>query len=332
MNPQDYLDNKLKDCGHYDLGDSDDELIANQGMEAFIYTKLTSKKFRKWKVDEGSEQQAKRAIHINVAANEPLQFRFPFGGYKLWRIETAPEVDWAEFFTVAYYAKYLAPIAAAYEPGLELVFASDDVIIERMDNIPAADTDAYFNSFQILLENFSKYLPANLGISIMRIGDLYSDKNVMEEELAANIEKVRAEYGNSDETHRNKMLITSELNINWDGAKDLKKIPPEEKQKIIEMGPIYHDAYGALSKRREFNRGDDKIVIFTTPIPNAIAIGTTKSSVTKFWTGCGVLEKVEAGYRDRILSPKQIEGIDGFKEERVELIPLRNLDRVRILN
>jgi len=159
------------------------------GSQSFIYTKLTSKKFRKWAVDNSSEQQAKQAIRLNVSANKPLQFRFPFGGYKLWRMPSSPEVDWAEFFAIAYYCKYLAPIASAYEPGLEFIFASDDIIIERMDNIPVADTAAYFNSFQRLLGQFRRYFPVNFKMDIVRIADLYKDKHVMERELSENIKR-----------------------------------------------------------------------------------------------------------------------------------------------
>jgi hypothetical protein len=142
MNPLDYIQSEIQHCAEYVLSTHDEALLGKQGIEDFIYTKLTTKKFRKWAVDESSELQAKRAIQINVTGGKPLQFRFPFGGYKLWRMPTSPEVDWAEFFSIAYYCKYLAPIAAAYKPGIEFLFASDDIIIERMDNVPVSDTEA----------------------------------------------------------------------------------------------------------------------------------------------------------------------------------------------
>lgn len=273
-----------------------------------IYTKLTSKKFRKWAVDESSRQQAKRAIHLAVAANKPLQFRYPFGGYKLWRMPSSPEVDWAEFFALAYYCRYLAPIAAIYEPGVELLFASDDVIIERMDNVPTSDTDAYFQSFRSLIAAFKPHLPANFRLDIIRIGDLYEDTQAMEQEFAANVEHFKHEYAHSvDAAKKQTMLTTSELNIRWDGAKDLTGLSEEEKREVIEMGPVYHDAYCALGKRRQFNRGEDKIVLFTTVIPNAIAIGTTKASVTKFWTGFGALKPRGDSFQPHVLSPTQLE-------------------------
>jgi hypothetical protein len=324
MKPQDHLQAELRDCTKYELTPEDKAILEKDGIEAFIYSKLTSKKFRKWAVDESSEQQAKKAIQLNVAAGKPLQFRYPFGGYKLWRMPSSPEVDWAEFFSIAYYSKYLAPIAAAYEPGIDFKFASDDVIIERMDNVPVADTKAYFNSFKKLLEQFQPFFPANFKMDIVRIGDLYEDKGEFEQELASNVERFTKEYATTvDETKKQKMYITSELNISWKGAKDLSGLGDQEKRKVIEQGPIYHDAYCAVSRRREFNRGEDKIVIFTTVIPNAIAIGTTKSSVTKYWTGFGILDTNGVGFSDRIISPTQLENLDG---QRFELVPINFTD------
>lgn len=330
MNVQEYLQNKLETCARYEMSDLDKDAIEKYGLEKYIYGKLTSKKFRKWAIDESSELQAKRAIQLNVADNKPLQFRFPFGGYKLWRLPGSPEVDWAEFFSVSYYCQYIAPILAAYQPGVEFLFASDDMIIERMDNIPKMETDSYFNSFETLLKSFQVYFPSNLKMDICRIADQYPDKSEMENELTKNIEKVKEEFHNREENKRKAMLTTSELNIRWKGAKDLTVLSSAEKTAIIEMGPVYHDAYCALEKRRIFNRGEDKIVIFTTTIPNAIAIGTTKASVTKFWTGFGVLQG-GATYRDRILSPHQLlELAKDYKEELISLIPLSNFNNIRI--
>jgi hypothetical protein len=331
MTASQHLEDELKKCTAYQVSAEDEALLESLGLEEFIYSKLTSKKFRKWAVDPDSEKQAKGAIHINMSARQPLQFRFPFGGYKLWRLPSAPEVDWAEFFTLSYYSKYLAPIAAVYEPGIEFLFSSDEVIIERMDNVPSADTNAYFKSFKNLLAEFAKYQPDNFKINIVRIGDLYQDKDAMEKELSENIEKFKEEFAKGDAERREKMLETSELNITWKGAKDWTNLSAEDKRKIIEMGPVYHDAYCALSKRREFNRGEDKIVIFPTLIPNAIAIGTTKSSVTKFWTGIGALKPGGEGFKDIVLAPSQLEKA-GFDWQDVDLgIPGKNFQKIRIL-
>jgi hypothetical protein len=166
-----------------------------------------------------------------------------------------------------------------------------------------------------------------MSVDIIRIVDLYKeDKKEMEAELAENIKRFTIEYQkNVSPEKKAKMYITSELNIKWDGAKDLTGLSQEEKRSHIERGPIYHDAYCALSKRKDFNRGEDKIVVFTTPIPNAIAIGTTKSSVTKYWTGFGVVDTRGDSYLTKILSPKNLNDLD---RQRFELVnhPVDNID------
>ena len=128
------------------------------------------------------------------------------------------------------------------------------------------------------------------------------------------------------------MYKISELNIQLKGVKDLSGLSDQEKRQIIEMGPIYHDAYTTVSKRREFNRGEDKIVIFTTVIPNAIAVGTTKPSVTKFWTGFGILESYGGSYTPRILSPTQLDQLEGssFNLVLTNFTDMQNFKGIRV--
>ena len=70
---------------------------------------------------------------------------------------------------------------------------------------------------------------------------------------------------------------------------------------------IYSEVYLKLKKRRAFNRGDDKIMIFSNRLPNALDIGSTSVSKAKFWAGIGVLEHLDNKNYDRILTPKQWE-------------------------
>jgi hypothetical protein len=59
MKPLDYIQIELGHCAEYFLTTEDRAVLRKQSIERFIYNKLTSKKFRKWAVDESSEQQAK---------------------------------------------------------------------------------------------------------------------------------------------------------------------------------------------------------------------------------------------------------------------------------
>jgi len=333
MEAKKYLENSLKSCTKYRLTDLDKKYLEENEVDSFIYKKLTSKKFRKWAIDEDSQNRVKGAIKINMERNGPIQFTFPFGGYKLWRLPTAPEVDWAEFFTIKYYCNYIAPILRVYKPGVKFSFSSDDLIIERMDNIPKKDTNAYFDSFVLLISEFSKYFPDNMQMEIKRVSDLYNEGE-LEAELSMHIARLKKEYPGQDEQRKKKMLQISELNIKMDGVENWAELNEQERNKKISMGPIYHDAQCSLVKRRAFVRGENKVVIFTTKISNAIAIGTTKTSITKFWTGYGVLERYSDRFKDRILSPKQLQSISKKKisTEKIKLIPLGNFNNIKIID
>lgn len=330
MKANEYIKDRLENCSAYELSDQDKKVIKTKGIERYIFQKLTSKKFRKWSLDEESAQSIQNAIKINVKGNSPIIFTFPFGGYKLSQLPSSPEIDWAEFFTVAYYSQWISSIAEAYKPGVRFIFSSDDVIIERMDNISKKDTQAYFESFKKLLASFNKYSPSNMEFEIKRVGDLYSEKE-LEDELGPYVEQVKIEYKNPEPVRYKKMIKTSRLNIQWRGVEDWSKLTEKEKEEKVKMGPIYHDAYGKLVRRKEFVRGEDRIVVFTTPISKAIALGTTKNSITKFWTGYGILEEENGKFYDRILSPEQYGKVKSkLKPEKVDVIDLENLKNIDV--
>lgn len=334
MTVSEHLEQRLRHSALHHLSDGDRAFIETKGIEAFIYRTLTNKKFRKWSIDDETKKSVAKTIHLNVIANGPIQLTFPFGGYKLWRLPSAPEVDWAEFFTISFYSAYVAPILASYPPGVLFSFSSDDMIVERMDNVPASETDAYIHSFRTLLQQFEKNFPENLHIELVRVADMYPDTSEYEHDLAEHIPIYEKKFAAMDSATREKKLKTSALNIRWDGARDLTGLSESEKQTMIERGPILHDAHCAVPRRRAFVRGEDKIIVFSNPNANSIPIGTTKSSRTKFWTGIGVLEQRDGEFLDRILSPEQWEKIKDVEHQivPVDLVPLRNFSEISVFD
>lgn len=330
MEVQEYLKSRLETCCNYELTELDNKLISKEGVESFILKVITRSKYRKWSISDSVKANLLKAIKLNMEKNEPIKFTFPFGGYKLWSLKSAPEVDWAEFFTIAYYLEFLAPIAKAYEPGIILSFSSDDVIIERMDNIPKEDTDRYYNSFKKLLTYFNASFPYNFKVEIKRVADMYNPEE-FEQELKVNYARVAEQIESWDMEKKEKYLESSKLNFCVNGVIDLTNDPKEVERRINE-GSIYHDSYCSMTRRRGFVRGEDKIVLFCTPINNSIPLGTTKNSITKFWTGFGILETKRDSFRDRILSPKQIESFfsTNYKKEKVDLIDLTNFSEILI--
>lgn len=332
MNASDHLRTLLTESAHHTRTDTEQTVIEHDGIEAFIFKSLTNKHFRKWAIDDATITSVTRAISLNVSNNQPIKLAFPFGGYKLWRLPVTPEVDWAEFFTFAYYLSYLAPIAAAYTPGVTLSFCSDDIIIERMNNISDENQEAYARSFRALIAAFKPYLPSNVSVELLRVRELYADRNEYEQELTANVARFTEEFKSLSAASIAEKEKSSLLNVRWDGARDLTGLTDDEKRAFISQATILHDATCFVSKRVQTVRSEDRIVIFSNKIRNCIPIGTTKSSRTKFWTGIGVLEQRDDAFFDRILSPEQWEKLKDTDCDivPVDLVPLKNFSEIRV--
>ena len=144
MSPDTFIQERLERL----RGSGTPSLLSEGDLTALVEKTVLSKKFRKYAVDDEFVPHLRNAVKLNFDKNEPIKFMFPFGGYKLWRLEEAPEADWAELFSMMYYAWWLKPIAQAYEPGIGFDFSSDDVIVEKLNHIPKADTAAYKASFE----------------------------------------------------------------------------------------------------------------------------------------------------------------------------------------
>lgn len=334
MSPQEYLEQKLKNCAHYELTKEDRQRIESVGLRTFLFEQITRKKFRRWKLPDVARVKIEGALNYCLPKDEPLQVRLRFGGYKLWRLESCPEVDWAEFFTIAHIASYLAPILAAYKPGAKMFFMSDDVFVESLNNVSKESTERYYQTFTSLCGMFQKYFPENFTVEMKRHSSLYPSQEAWREEFESKIKEIEGTWKNglSDEKIQS-ALATSALNIQWDGVKDLTKLSEEEKVKKIERGAMLHEALVKVPTIRAFSDTNPAMFsIFGSQLPSVISIGTTKSSITKFWVGTGVLEERDGNYYDRILSPKQIEHMKDipFEEIATSFVPLKNFSKIKV--
>ena len=73
MNVKTYLENLLKNSSRYELNATDKILADQLGMDGFIYSKLTAKKFRKTKMDEACVLRTKKAISLRLQKKLPLR-------------------------------------------------------------------------------------------------------------------------------------------------------------------------------------------------------------------------------------------------------------------
>jgi hypothetical protein len=308
MTVKEFLEYRLENPQEYPLTDDEKKCLDVCGRKELLMRRLTSGKFRKSALNDDAKAQLASAVKLNVSKNEPLKFTYPFGGYKSWRTEGFPDADLAEFFTLSYVSRFAKYIAEVYEPGVIVQFTSDDVIIEKIDNYRKEDLDAYSRTFVEIMDLFKAHLPSNAKLEFRRVvPDLYTP-----EEYKVDVENAVEEFNSKGDSLANFSPSGFEFNFLLDGKEDFTELSEDERLELFKSLEPYSSAYLSIPRRRAFNRGEDKIVIFSAKIPNAIDIGSTASSKAKFWAGTGVVEIDEGRLVDRILSPKQFES---FKDE-----------------
>lgn len=325
MTTQDYIQAKLEELKKpvgVKVPQDNEELVGT------ISRALLSKKFRKYSANEDLKKHIKNAIQINVDKNEPINLTFLHGAYKLWRLEEAPEADWAELFSLMYYSNWVKPICEIYEPGVWFDFFVDDYIINRLDNIPMSDVQAYIDSYQSLIDFLKQYQPNNLKMTITTVGGHFPSEEAFDKSLQGNLERLTAETPNGLPELSDEQRAMVELNTK-PTEEQLKD--PKWREKVYHL----HNAYMATKAEPGYHKGrPEKIMVFTQPLPSGttISVGTTKSSIMKFWIGVGVLQPKVDSYSQIILSPSQLANIVfDFEEVAIKGLSGKNFKRIRIV-
>jgi hypothetical protein len=223
-----------------------------------------------------------------------------------------------------YYAKWLKPIAETYKPGIWFDFSSDDVIVERLNNIPKSDTEAYAKSFNMILDFLEKYLPENMKFTMTPVSSRYTPEE-FDKDLKDKVDAMQKELGGLPVLDaESKRMVELNVRLKPDQDKD-----PQWREKI----ELVHQAYYNVSRRRSYTRGGkDKILTFCTQIGRCIAVGTTKTSIAKFWPGAGALKKTEDGFQEYVLSPSQIETAKSASEQiLISGLNGKNFNKIRII-
>lgn len=308
---------------------SDAKPKSAEEMANAIFTALMSKKFRKYSVPENSQAILRAAIKKNVDNNEPIKISWPFGGYKLWRLEETPEVDWAELFSIIYFVRWLKPVCALYAKGVEFTFWVDEVVLARMNNIPQSDLDAYQKSFADLLEFIKPWLPSNLKFDVFLERSQYENDQAFEAGLAVEMEKMSKARAADPQPLSDAAIRSIEMNVKLKPGQDKD---PLWREKIDLMHYSYYNLQEQQSRMRP-SYTTANITAFTTFFePNVIPIGTTKTSIVKFWVGVGALQKRKDSYIETILSLSQIDKIQAAWEPvKINRLNGKNFSKIRIV-
>src|SRR3989344_1552307 len=125
-----------------------------------------------------------------------------------------------ELFSFVYFFKYLSLILKVYKPGVNFQFSIDDIIIEKLINVPIEETNHYIKSFEKLLDIFRQYFPHNFNVTTHRISNLYPDRNEFNTELEKSFINAKKDFENKNDKEKNDAIKRSALNIKWDGVQN----------------------------------------------------------------------------------------------------------------
>jgi len=324
MKSNEYIQSKLDELKQSLAAEAPSDKDA---LKAEIFRLLMSKKFRKYSVTSEYQQHIKNAISICVDQNEPIKLVLFFGGYKLWRLEESPQVDWAEMFSLMYYSDWLRPVCQIYRPGVWFDFFFDDTIAVMLNNLDPSETEEYRQSFLRLLKLIKEFAPQNLKFTCTRLIDQYANRQEFEDDLQDKMAKLKKDLGDNFSELDEKRREIIEMNVK---VSEEQKNDPKWREKVALM----HDAHFLLSKSRPYYITDNKIFLSTARITiGALAVGTTKRTIAKFWCGVGVLQKDGDDFHELVLSPKQL-ATAKFSTQKVSIPGLvgKNFNKIRILD
>ena len=316
MTAEQYIKNELEKLK------TPSDIQPEDDLEAQIVRLLLSKKFRKYSANEDLINHVKESVHYCVEKNQPINLTFLHGAYKLWRLEEAPEVDWAELFSLMYYSKYVKPICEIYKPGVWFDFFVDDYIVEVLDNYKPEEVKAYIDSYQKLMDFLKLYQPENLKMTITTVGSQFASREDFDQALEKQLETTPMPELSDDSA---RMV---ELNVR---LADGQSNDPKWREKIYRI----HDAYRVIKGGTGYHKNrPDKIVVFNQPLPSGrtISLGTTKSSIAKFWVGVGALKPDKDTYKMVVLSPKQLEETSCKWEDANIGLTGKNFAKIRIID
>ncbi len=330
MDIQEYLQQLITTIPAYSLLEKEQKTIQFEGIEKYIYQKISSSKFKASSIPLELDIKIKQNIHQSVTENLPIHFTIPFGGYKKWQLPSYPLPDWAELFNLILMRDYVAPIAAAYQPGVIIEYFSDEIFISRMNNYPQADLDQYNAEFKNLVTWFSQYLPKNVTIKCSKIRDQISQEELMKR-FDVSIEKLRTEWNTLSNNEQQYRLNKSLRNY----KADLSTLPVDEKNKILLESTLVHDAFifGDWETGVPWAFGEKMIPIgFRYTGTWGLHLRSSASSTVQFWIGIGALKKHTGGFSPTILTYQQyLQKNASLRKSAIELIPLDNSNLNTIL-
>lgn len=301
MTTANFLTQLIKNRNEYILTESDRKTIQREGIKKFIINVLNSSKYRAQATSEDYLKKVVDKIDLCVNCQVPIHLTLPFGATKNPYLPTAPGIDWAEVFNIAYLREYLAPIARAYKYGILLEYISVGVFEERVNRIPQKDINLYDRQFASLLRFYQKYLPKNFKLIYSRVTDKVPAKEAIRR-IDLKIADLRRNWNNQSHEIRDRKILRAQRNCVYDPK--AKNAPT-----ILLSSALGHDAFCSECWTTENAPWDEKDMItlgHNYTIGWAIHVRSARGSSVNFWSGMGALIKRGKEYIPTVLSPKQL--------------------------
>jgi len=314
MNIQNFTTSYIENSSAYELTSEEQKIIQHEGLNRFIFNKLNSSKYRSTSIDKDYKQKIIDKINLCLNHEIPIYITLPFGATKNPYLPTAPNIDLAEVFNIAFIREYLKPIAKAYKHGVILEYISVAVFEEQVNRIPMEDTDLYDSQFTKLIEFYKHYVPENLHLIFSRVGDLIS-RDKIEQQIALKKEELRKQWENLPKDVRDYKLFRAKRNVLFDTNE-------KNSESLILEAVLGHDAFCSECWSTDPAPWDKKHMItlgHTYTSGWAIHVRSVPGSTINFWSGTGVLVEKGNKITPTVLSPSQYNNLrSNIKYEEYE--------------
>jgi len=274
------------------LGFSPRHISDKDELKESIYSLLTPEWLRFGPVEVTIRESLQKGIGGYVDKNEPIKILNAVGGFKNYRIDTAPHIDWAEVFHLSFISKALIKICEIYEPGVVLEYSGDAHMACIVDNIKKEWVDIYLSEFDNLIDYFGRITPKNLIITHKHFLDFY-DYDQMRKEIN--------ELGDKEDLTKPINLESIEKNyqraiqnVCFDGEENLTSLTNAEKEDFVRRSILKAYIWYEMDfeKRKEYFESFIPICNLKD-FPDTYCVRSIRHlPCPPFWQGKGVLELV----------------------------------------
>ncbi len=205
-------------------------------------------------------------------------------------------------------------------------YESEEIILSELNNVPQSGLDEYTKTFREALKYFNQQKYVEMKLSLAR--EQYKNYNFDKQKLLARIEEMMPEYterfNNYTPDDQARRIQKAKTNFKLDGVVDYTNLSENEKEELYKRSRIFNEAFLDADyevRGNDFFEKENNIpLLFSFGLgPGGetwLHIGSSKSSMTDFWAGTGILEIRENGQIiERILSRKQFEEIKNNLEK-----------------